>query len=90
LLAAAAAEQVDMVAVVAVVVLFTPSIFRFPEQSGLQWVVVVLVAPQQFMEQVVLILDYLQMVKRLLDQQELLLRAAALVISINGARLTSL
>jgi hypothetical protein len=51
---------------------------------------VVLVAPQQFMEQVVLILDYLQMVKRLLDQQELSLRAAALVISINGARLTSL
>jgi hypothetical protein len=86
----AEAAQVDMVVVVAAEVLFMRSIFQFPEQSGLQWVVVVLVAPQQFMEQVVLILDYLQMVKRLLDQQELLLRAAALVISINGARLTSL
>jgi hypothetical protein len=53
-------------------------------------VVVVLVAPPQSVEQVVLILVYLQMVKRLLDQQELLLRAVALVISINGARLTSL
>jgi hypothetical protein len=90
LLAAAAAEQVDMVAAAVVVVLFTPSIFQFLEQSGLQWVVEVLVALQQFMEQVVLILVYLQMVKRLLDQRELLLRAAALVISINGARLTSL
>jgi hypothetical protein len=79
-----------MVVVAAAEVLFMRSIFQFPEQSGLQWVVVVLVAPQQFMEQVVLILDYLQMVKRLLDQQELLLRAAALVTSINGARLTSL
>jgi hypothetical protein len=86
----AEAAQVDMVVVVAAEVLFMRSIFQFPEQSGLQWVVVVLVAPQQFMEQVVLILDYLQMVKRLLDQQELLLRAVALVISINGARLTSL
>jgi hypothetical protein len=86
----AEAAQVDMVVVVAAEVLFMRSIFQFPEQSGLQWVVVVLVAPQQFMEQVVLILDYLQMVKRLLDQQELLLRAAALVTSINGARLTSL
>jgi hypothetical protein len=90
LLAAAAAEQVDMLAAVVVAVLFTPSIFQFLEQSGLQWVVEVLVALQQFMEQVVLILVYLQMVKRLLDQRELLLRAAALVISINGARLTSL
>jgi hypothetical protein len=83
-------EEVDMPAVVVAEVLFMRSIFQFPEPLGLQWVVVVLVAPPQSVEQVVLILVYLHMVKRLLDQQELLLRAAALVISINGAHLTSL